>query len=156
MAADIVPFRNRHALAQLNEVFAGQSAGRSCRSGSYSAYGDSVPGVRVLLPYLLGAASAFAVQFLIEIYVVPRVDTRKRREERWEKDVLDLGELLSTSVQEVAGKAHTAQWMVQLASSGQWIPEQDSDQLDGYLRKLKQDSQQATREFTDLIGVRAD
>jgi len=46
--------------------------------------------------------------------------------------------------------------MVQLASSGQWIPEQDSDQLDGYLRKLKQDSQQATREFTDLIGVRAD
>ena len=112
--------------------------------------------MNVLLPYLLGAASAFAVQFLIEIYVVPRVDTRKRREERWEKDVLDFGELLSTSVQELAGKARGAQWMVQLVSSGQLKPDYSDDQLDAYLAELRRDSQQATREFTELMSVRPD
>lgn len=38
------------------------------------------------------------MQYLIEIYMVPRVNSCKRREELWEKGVLDLGELLSTSI----------------------------------------------------------
>ena len=33
--------------------------------------------MKVLLSYLIGAASAFLVQFLIQFYVVPRVQTRK-------------------------------------------------------------------------------
>jgi hypothetical protein len=31
--------------------------------------------MKVLLPYLIGAASTFVVQFLIQFYVVPRVQT---------------------------------------------------------------------------------
>lgn len=104
---------------------------------------------KVLLPYLLGAASAFGVQYLIEIYIVPRVDSRKRREERWEKDVLDLGELLSTSAGQLAGDANAAQWLFQMASSGQW--QEGADQLS----KLRGDAREATDRYTELIHVRA-
>jgi hypothetical protein len=64
-----------------------------------SAPADSLPAMwSTLLPYLLGAASAFIAQYLVQAYAVPLTDTRARREERWEKDVLDYGDLLTTSV----------------------------------------------------------
>jgi large-conductance mechanosensitive channel len=50
--------------------------------------------MKVLLPYLIGAAFTFVVQDLVQVYVVPRVQTRRQREDRWVKDVRDLGELL--------------------------------------------------------------
>jgi len=50
---------------------------------------------KVLLPYLIGAAFAFVVEYLVQVYVVPRVQMRRQREDRWVEDVRDLGELLS-------------------------------------------------------------
>src|SRR5260370_10250824 len=61
------------------------------------------------LAYLLGAARALAVQLVIQFYVVPRVETRKRREDRWERDVLELGQLLAGLLTDLANDAHTAQ-----------------------------------------------
>jgi hypothetical protein len=55
------------------------------------------------------AASAFVAQFLIQVYVVPLVETPKRRLERWEQDVLDLGELLSGRVRDAARQAESEQ-----------------------------------------------
>ena len=42
--------------------------------------------------FVVGTATAL----LIQLYVVPRVETRKRREDRWERDVRELSELLTT------------------------------------------------------------
>jgi hypothetical protein len=39
--------------------------------------------MKVLLPYLIGAAFTFVVQYLVQVYVVPRVQTRRQREDRW-------------------------------------------------------------------------
>lgn len=35
---------------------------------------------KVLLPYLIGAAFTFVVQYLVQVYVVPRVQTRRMPE----------------------------------------------------------------------------
>jgi peptidoglycan biosynthesis protein MviN/MurJ (putative lipid II flippase) len=65
------------------------------------------PGLMTLLvTFLVGAATALVVQLVIQLYVVPRVETRKRRKDRWERDVRELGELLTTSV---GSRAQTSQ-----------------------------------------------
>ena len=42
--------------------------------------------MKVLLPYLIGAAFTFVVQYLVQVYVVPRVQMRRQREDRWVED----------------------------------------------------------------------
>jgi hypothetical protein len=63
----------------------------------------------LLLTFLVGAATALAVQWVVQLYLVPKVETRKRREDRWERDVLELGELLTTSLTDRANELHAAQ-----------------------------------------------
>lgn len=46
---------------------------------------------------------------MIQLYVVPWVETRKRREDRWERDVLELGKLLAGPLTDLASDAHAAQ-----------------------------------------------
>lgn len=48
-----------------------------------------------LWPFLLTALLTLAVTLVIQFYAVPRVETRKRQEDRWERDLLALGELLT-------------------------------------------------------------
>ena len=48
-----------------------------------------------LWPLLVTAGLTLVVLGCIQFYVVPRVEARKRREDRWEQDVLALGELLT-------------------------------------------------------------
>lgn len=57
---------------------------------------------RDLLLLLAGAVFALAAQALLQLVIVPRVDTRKRREDRWERDVRELGELLTGEVARTA------------------------------------------------------
>lgn len=65
------------------------------------------------MPYVVGAAStlvtALIVQLVVQFWVVPRVETRKRREDRWERDVRDLHGLLAMRLPSVASDALTAQ-----------------------------------------------
>jgi hypothetical protein len=86
--------------------------------------------MNVLLPYLIGAASTFVVQFLIQFYIVPRVQTRKHREERWVKDVLDLGELLTTSVEKLATESWEAQQEVRLLEDYSSVSEPDKAKVE--------------------------
>ena len=62
-----------------------------------------------LLTFLVGVATALAVQWVVQFYIVPRVETRKRREDRWERNLLELGDLLTTQLAECAleiGRVH--------------------------------------------------
>jgi hypothetical protein len=70
--------------------------------------------VDVLAPYLIGAAAALAVQMLLQFYVTPRVDTRRRRAERFESDVLGLGELLTSELEQRAYQARLEQSLFRL------------------------------------------
>jgi hypothetical protein len=111
--------------------------------------------VKVLLPYLVGAASAFVVQFLIQIYVVPRAETAKRRRQRWEQDVLDLGELLSTTINDLAGKARSAQLHVRWAMEVVGNPNFDQAMVQRELPELKTASREAMESFQDQVTFRS-
>lgn len=63
----------------------------------------------LLVTFLVGAATTLAVQWMVQVYIVPGVETRKRREDRWERNVLDLGELLTTQVKRHADDAYLRQ-----------------------------------------------
>jgi hypothetical protein len=99
----------------------------------------------LLVTFLLGAALTFAVQ----IYVVPRVAARKRRRERWEKDVLEIGELLSTTVTELAKEARSAQLRVRLTSELAGDPNYDQEWVTRELREMKPAAREAKQKLAD-------
>jgi hypothetical protein len=111
--------------------------------------------VNDLLPYLAGAASAFVVQFLIQIYVVPHVDTRRRRLERWEKDVLDLGDLLSTTMSDMATDAMSGQLRVRLAAMMSGNADFDQAKAKRELSEGQLHAQQATRKLISQVTFRS-
>lgn len=110
--------------------------------------------MKVLLPYLIGAASTFVVQFLIQFYVVPLVQARKQVQERWVKDVLDLGELLTTSLQTLATEAWKAQLSFRVLKNYAIGPEYDQAKVEQGLRDRKLAAFQATETFTDFVAYR--
>lgn len=110
--------------------------------------------MKVLLPYLIGAASTFVVQFLIQVYVVPHVQTRKQRHERWLKDVLDLGELLTTSLQRLATEAWEKQYSFRVLREHEADPDFDQVKVKQELWERKLAARQATQEFNDLVHSR--
>jgi hypothetical protein len=108
----------------------------------------------VLLPYLIGAASTFVVQFLIQFYVVPRVQDRKQVQDRWVKDVFDFGELLTTSLQMLATEAWKAQLAFRALKNYAIGPEYDQAKVEQGLRERKLAALQATEAFTDFVRYR--
>jgi hypothetical protein len=115
--------------------------------------------VKDLLPYLAGAASAFVVQFLIQVYVVPLTETRKRRLERWEQNVLSAGELLTGRISDLAGAAQSAQqklrWPTAMKDA---FPAAilDPEGFAGYVGKLKEEARTATRALNDQVVFRSE
>jgi hypothetical protein len=105
----------------------------------------------VLAPFLIGAALTLAVQIVLQFFITPRVDTRRRHEERFERNVLDLGELLTS---ELEGRAHQAlleqslyRAIRQKAESGEL---QTTRGMDEQARK----AQQLTWDFMGFVRVR--
>lgn len=70
-----------------------------------------------LLYLAVGATLAMAAQALIQLRVVPLVEARKRRGDRWERDVLALGELLTAELPDRANDARSAQYVLQGVSA---------------------------------------
>ena len=105
----------------------------------------------VLAPYLIGAATTLGVQVVIQFFVVPRVETRKRREDRWERNVLELGELLNTNLTSRANELHGAQLVYREAR------DREGDENDPALvARQARDAEQETFAFGSLIGTQVD
>ena len=112
---------------------------------------SSGPGWLTLpVTFLLGAATTLFVQ----VYVVPRVETRKRREDRWERNVLELGDLLTTRLARRAEKTYVAQAvfrdMMQLESE----PGLDQRKIAQSKEQQTRDAQQAMTAYSDLLRTR--
>jgi len=112
-----------------------------------------------LVPYLAGAASAFAAQFLIQVFVDPRVESRKRRDERWEKDVIDLGDLLTGPLRDAAQKVHSEQLLLLGACdfpAGTMDPPEKREMRERAISEQKQKTRDAVGAFVDLVHTRVD
>jgi hypothetical protein len=106
----------------------------------------------LLLTFLVGAATALVVQLVVQLYVVPMVETRKRREDRWERDVLELGELLTSLVEMRAQEARGEQ----LAFRDAWEEESKRDFDRDRIAQQAVRAEQASRAYLDLVWTRAD
>ncbi len=116
------------------------------------------PGLMTLLvTFLVGAATALVVQLVIQLYVVPKVEARKRRKDRWERDVRDLGELLTTLVSRRADEAYLAQLSFRfLHQELEGVSGVDEDKLARARREEGPKAYQATEAFHDLVNTRVD
>jgi len=108
----------------------------------------------LVLGAVLGAALTLAVQLVIQFCVVPRVETRKRREDRWERDVRELGELLTTQLAERADAANVEQsafrFLLQLESTA----DADKDKVSHLKDEHSLKARHATAAFNDLAHTR--
>jgi hypothetical protein len=103
---------------------------------------------------LIGAALALVVQLVVQLGVVPMVQSRARRAGRWEQAVRDLKELLKTSLSDRGTDARAAQGLygdlVKLAAE----PGQDPDRIARIRDNHVWEIRKATRAFTDLAHTR--
>lgn len=71
-----------------------------------------------LWPLLVTAALSLAVFWFVQLYIMPPMEVRKRREDRWERDVLDLGQLLTFDVPKAFEKVRSElSWAAMLDES---------------------------------------
>jgi hypothetical protein len=103
---------------------------------------------------LIGATAALAAQWVIQVYLVPRVETRKRREDRWERNVLELGDLLTTQLAERANDAHVGQGLFRDLRQLETDPKLDQRKIAQSREDQAREAQQATRAFEDLLSTR--
>lgn len=87
-----------------------------------------------LWPLLLTAALTLAATLFIQFYVVPLVETRKRREDRWERDLLTLGELLTFDYPDARSAMARAASFVQVMLDIEVDP--NSDEWEDYRGRL--------------------
>jgi hypothetical protein len=121
-----------------------------------SATGTVQP-VGLLLTFLTGAAITLAVQLVVQLWVVPKVESRKRREDRWERNVLELGEILTTEVSRRAEGARIAQstfrFLHQLPND---TPGVDRAKLERQRQEQNRKAYLSTEEFQDIVNTRVD
>jgi hypothetical protein len=110
--------------------------------------------VNVVLGALIAAVLALASQLLIWLRVVPSVDARKRREDRWERSIRDFLELMKTSLSDRATDAHSAQGLYGDLRKLESEPGQDRDRIAGIRADHVWETRKATRAFTDLAHTR--
>lgn len=103
--------------------------------------------------FVVGIGTALLVQF----YVVPKVEKRKRREDRWERDVLELGELLTTLVRRQAEEAYGEQSTYRfLQQSLDGVSGIDQEKLSRAREDQGTKAYQATEVFHDLVNTRVE
>lgn len=127
---------------------AGDWAGRLVADQSLT-FGDRV------VPVVIGAVIALVGAVFVQLWLVPRVDTRKRREQRWEEDVLALGQLLTLDQPRIVGDLRSElHWLVLLVH-----PPDDVDTTTERWAALKAEHRErlrAARGEFDSLATRVD
>lgn len=85
-----------------------------------------------VVPYLLGAGTTLVAQTVLQLYVVPTSDLRKRREDRWEQALVDLGDFLAQDASSLGARAMNA--TTELAAG---LPEATVDDTTAAMRAFR-------------------
>lgn len=118
---------------------------------------SSGPSWLTILLTLLGTFLAgTATALLIQLYIAPKVETRKRREDRWERNVLEFGELLTTVLDRRAYEAKLEQGKFRDLRQLESEPGFDERRIAQLKEEQARTAQQATWDFGDLLSTRFD
>lgn len=105
-----------------------------------------------LWPVLLAAALAFTAALLVQLWVVPRVEQRKRREDRWERDVRDLGEHVTFAIAETTTAYFSAmhlKWAIEdRAKTAEWLA---NESVVSRLERLRDDLREHRDAFRNAV-----
>jgi hypothetical protein len=104
-----------------------------------------------IVTVLIGASAALAAQLVIQLYVVPRVETRKRREDRWERNVLELGQLLTANLTSSANELHAAQLVYREVRD-----RQGDEHNPALVARQARDAEQAMFAYGSLVNTQMD
>ncbi|GAA2611415.1 hypothetical protein GCM10010399_47830 [Dactylosporangium fulvum] len=96
-----------------------------------------------ILPVLLGGLITLVGTFLVQLYVVPRVQARTRRLERWEKDVIELVALIEEQLPLAVEAYHMASLGPRIARQRRNDPEADHDRLEMLLAEWTGEQREA-------------
>jgi len=108
-----------------------------------------------VVPVVIGTVIALLGAVFVQLWLVPRVDTRKRREQRWEEDVLALGQLLTFDQPRIVGELRSELHLVVLFV----VPPEDVDTTTERWAALKaehREKMRAAREEFDSLRTRVD
>ena len=96
---------------------------------------------------LLGGLITLAGTALVQIFIIPWVQTRNRRRERWERDVIDLETLLHDELPQVIAAAQ--------ASAQRYLREfrnaQPAQRISGAMAQLQAAAMEDARDLLDLV-----
>jgi hypothetical protein len=87
---------------------------------------------------------------VVQFWVVPRVEARKRRADRWEHDLRELGELMTTVLAERALAANVEQSAFRYVRQLEGAPDADKDKVAQLKSEYSLKARQATAAFNDL------
>jgi hypothetical protein len=97
---------------------------RICRAYGYAGriYHDDVS-------LLLGGLITLAVTAFVQIMIIPRVQQRNRRIERWEEDVVEIDQLLNEEIPMILGRATEATYNLYAARHGETPPGSEREEV---------------------------
>jgi hypothetical protein len=115
-----------------------------------------VPSWANLPSVVVGAILALLASLFVQAVVVPRIEARKRREQRWESDLRDLGELLtSKELTDAARAARNDIWFLLTLRTGDAADNNmNADQWADLVRRTEEEAKAASRAFSDLVRDR--
>lgn len=108
-----------------------------------------------LWPLLVTAALSLVVVLVVQIYVVPHVESRKRRDDRWENDLLRLGETLTFEVNDAASEYLSALYHLAILTRTAADPDRDPERLHEARRQAETRLRDARERYRKTVG-RAD
>ncbi|KAB2380668.1 hypothetical protein [Actinomadura montaniterrae] len=104
----------------------------------------------------IGAGLTLIAQLAIQRFVVPRVERKKRREDRWERDILALGELLTSELPSLAREARVN--VSVMISTRKYVESSYKDgvpkELGGRLEEVEKKANEAVSAFYEFSHIR--
>jgi hypothetical protein len=120
----------------------------------HSSTGGIGPLSAVIIGAAVGAILTLVAQVVIQLYIVPRVETRKRREDRWERNVLELGELLTNQLRQRAAEARAAQGTFRAVRQLEGRTDVNQERVARFKSEDSLKANQATRAYYELVHTR--
>lgn len=110
-----------------------------------------------LWPLVVTAALTLLVFWVVQLFIVPRVEARKRREDRWERDVLDLGQLLTFEFPQGIERVRLELWWLSMLKyEASDVPKNRVEEADREHRRKLEEAVEAYRNLEQRVSWLSD
>jgi len=105
-----------------------------------------------VIPVVIGGFITLAGTFLVQVFVIPRVQAYNRQRERWEKDVIDLAGLLEEDLPSALRAYRMADHSLHYAKKWQNDADLDQERVKALLQTMEHEKREAGQVVSDKMG----